>query len=252
MKTLSVNIPFQGFYYSWYSDALDREQESYADYYIQDAQEREDTSRDLRLTESEVNEILSDVTDWPKAQEMVAECYTDYFFEFLSEETGINIAHKYEVMTSPREYNFATDRIFADVSWFSLARLFVLSKQEDHKRLRATIELKCTSRSGFISFYSSNIDTWLKKPLADWDHNELSMLIRAFLPENWDDDVFDSFSNGDCAYSAWETSVDWQAFETKASEARENKLKKLQSANLGFVPAIPRCPKTLDLFNDNQ
>lgn len=77
----------------------------------------------------------------------------------------------FEEMTSPREYNFETDRIFVQIPHHVLQRIFDLT---DTLELKASFARRFTSRSGFWSFYDPVIP---EKPLEDWDHNELGTLF---------------------------------------------------------------------------
>lgn len=67
---------------------------------------------------------------------------------------------KYESLHSPREYNFTNDSINVEIKC-SLHKLIGLIKE---RRENATLyfENRFTSRSGFISFHSPDIDQWLQ------------------------------------------------------------------------------------------
>ena len=93
---------------------------------------------------------------------------------FLNGNIDFEIDLTFETLTSPREYNFETDRIFATISGSHLLRLFCfLDKSNFAEYLRENF----TDESGFVSFYSSDIDNWLEKPLASWDCNEIGALL---------------------------------------------------------------------------
>ena len=81
-------------------------------------------------------------------------------------------------MTSPREYNFTTDRIFANVSLDDIKKLFAARlSQWGIESLQESIDNEFKSRSGFSSFYDDFCTEWQDKPIENWDCNELSILF---------------------------------------------------------------------------
>src|SRR5690606_26269592 len=122
---------------------------------------------------------------------------------------------EFESLDSPREYNFCTDRIFCYIPLESAKRLFVISAKGNHKRLKEVIRERFTSRDGFISFYSNNLEEWLDKPLDQWDHNEIGTLLIAVAP-CFDDASWGFYESMACNggfYQDWEAAVDWKEFE---------------------------------------
>jgi hypothetical protein len=89
---------------------------------------------------------------------------------------------KFESLSSPREYNFTTDRIFVEVSREDIKKVF---DQVDRAALDAKAAEMFTSRSGFISFYSPKVSSW--GSLDEWDHNHLLCLFSALVGEDFDD-----------------------------------------------------------------
>lgn len=111
----------------------------------------------------------------------LVEAYVDAFAEQYEDETGINITPEFEELTSPREYNFETDRVFVSVPLSVVAALFTESEKDGHNHLAETIKDNCTSYDGFFSYYPNNLGAWLLKPINTWDHNELKILLEAVL-----------------------------------------------------------------------
>lgn len=147
-------IPFSGFYESDHDAALDCALEQM----LQD--DRGDVYQDLFMP-------AFDDIDWGK----VHVSYAKEYVEHLSHVTD----HKFEFveLVSPREYNFTTDRIFVKTE---LRPLLVATPIETIRKAAAEL---FTSRSGFHSFYSPDIDTW--GPLEDWDYNQALALTGAWL-----------------------------------------------------------------------
>lgn len=74
-----IKLPFPGFYYSWYSDALDSEESQWAEYEADERQKEEGVPEHLRITGNEICEILMNVTNYSACHEAVAKLYVDAF-----------------------------------------------------------------------------------------------------------------------------------------------------------------------------
>lgn len=238
---LNINIPFAGFYGSKWSGEIDQMETQHAEW------EAEENDREggemtypeaLRLTASELCELLYRHTDYGAAHQTIAALYADAFSDAASELLGFPLRLKFEAMTSPREYNFETDRIFCDIPASAARQLFAMSKAEGHTTLRAMVRDRFTSRSGFCSHYSADLTEWLQAPLREWDHNELGTLLRACLEiaeardphaEELDWAIYYSLADGcgrlDCA---WSNAVDWPAYEAAREELRADKAEELR------------------------
>lgn len=168
-----TTIPFSGFYGSGHDDELDQ------------ALDRMFTDR---ATGCEVNTDLRDraydACHWPKVFDRYAKVYA----EALANECEIDMT--FESLRSPREYNFSTDLIFCQISLEEVRRL---RAETNEKNLRDTIRERFTSRSGFHSFYSNDLDHW--DEIETWDHNEVGTLLEAYIQQvcdgafNWESEM---------------------------------------------------------------
>lgn len=226
IEKLIVNLPFDGFYESAYSDIIDREDESWGEY---EAEEYEPSwPEPLQLDASDLAELLYHHTDYKGAHNQIARDYVDAFDCVAGEALGISrkgkpsLCLEFESMSSPREYNFETDKIFAYIPAVIVRRLFKISRDNMHAMLAATIQERFTSCSGFISFYSNDIAAWLEKPVESWDHNELGTLLIAVLKLS-DFNEVEVLERTSESSSAWDSAVDWQAFEAARLELRREK-----------------------------
>lgn len=242
---LSVNIPFAGFYDSLWSHMLDDQANQFCEYEAEYREEENGIPPELRLDANEFAEILNDVTNYKAQQEHLARHYVDAFNEWAKDQIGFDPKLSFEEMTSPRYYNFETDRIFCTISQKVARGLFAISKKEKHERLAAAIKERHTSYDGFISFYSNDLASWLEKPVTEWDANELGTLLRAICGELDPWKLYDDIP--DSGYHSFEAGVNWQAFETKVAEARELKVEEFRKDNPEYVPAY-RWGETIDLF----
>ena len=260
-ETVVVNLPFEGFYHSLYSDAVDHEEEQFVEWRADETGNKGDLDYEmewpeaLRVDGQELASILFDVTDYRAAYDQIARDYVSAFDCVAGDDLGMTAADTqqrynyetkemeteayrrpsihmtFESMDSPREYNFATDRVYGTLPLAVMYLMFRKSRANGHAALKATIEERFTSYDGFRSHYSNELADWLEKPLRDYDHNELGTLLIAAmrLASNETDDemrwrLYEA-TCGDCgAYQAWESAVDWQKFDAKRMEKRAEKL----------------------------
>ena len=153
---MQVQIPFNGFYGSRIDDEIDN------------AIERE----------IEENPALADAfnspnppIDHPRLRATLAAVYVSEFADYVKEncifETASGARYTpgirpvFEYVDSPREYNFYNDLIVADVNPNSIkAAIFACLCEDNGVTLRERISEELAERSGFIPFYSANIDNW--------------------------------------------------------------------------------------------
>jgi hypothetical protein len=148
------------------------------------------------------------------------------FAGYVQQETGLDLGLEFEKLESPREYNFGTDRIFARIP---VSVLGTLKAAVTLGNLADVIKERHESRSGFASFYTTDIEEWNEKPLADWDHNELCTLLIAWMrqeiaadaDETIDDKAIDY--NPEMNTDAWQECVNWNEFDAKCAEFKAKK-----------------------------
>ena len=150
-KKYEVRINFfSGFYESIYDSVFDRE----VGYIMEDYEEGYD---DFRFT-----------YDY--------KLYVKNYISAISSELGIDLV--VNELISPREYNFSTDVI---TCWMQPKDLKKISSALDSPTLKEIIKRRFTSRDGFISFYSNDINEWKEKPVTDWDCVEIGTLLDAWI-----------------------------------------------------------------------
>ena len=158
-----VAVPFCGFYDSFASLMIDNLIESEMDYYREE----------LGITEEELDSIFSDI-DYSETFDQYVRCY---FRKFVG-ELDKDIEAEFKLLQSPREYNFTTDRIFAD---FYLSDLIKIYKQVDKEKLKELVKERFTSYDGFHSFYSGDIEDWGEP--NEWDHNQWETVLMVAVPD---------------------------------------------------------------------
>lgn len=262
LRYVNINVPFDGFYESLYSAAIDQEESQHIEYMCGESEDGEKVwPKALRISEQDMFEMFMRHTSYDIAYRHLAAEYAasvDYMLGEAFDMTAKAKRHgwnattgkperqtynrpsvraKFEAMTSPREYNFQTDRIFMDFPASFVRKMFAISKAEKHETLSKVIEGRFTSRSGFSSFYSNDLEDWICKPVSDWDHNELgTLLIAACLIKGFDFDesrwpLYEMTVDGETAYTAWSNAVDWPAVEKAMLEARAEKLLEYREEN---------------------
>ena len=245
-----TTIPFQGFYDSIWDSMFDSETTSFIEYEV--GENQLDTPKELRLDKSDFCDAIINAQNYKALKKSVAPKYVEYLQLYLKDELSLDIKLSFDSLTSPRFYNYETDRIFANISLTNVRKLFAVSKRDKHDNFRKKISHKFTSYDGFISSYPNDLQSWLNKPIAHWDHNEVGTLLIAVM-DLLDDssDVAEMNINRDwpdSGCSEWEDSIDWPKYEADITAKREALLEAEKALQPDYVPPTPRFAKTLDLF----
>ena len=172
MNKLESTIPFDGFYESFISADID--------YQIGQQIEWDSDIYDLNESEEEIlyNNYLTVNTSYFYNQ--IAEDYTNFYIEILNRRLkGFTLKAKFNFLTSPREYNFETDRIFIDIEKNHAIDFIKYIIKNYKKELEKKIKDRFTSRSGFNSFYKNSLDLWTKD-FKEWDCNMIGTCFELF------------------------------------------------------------------------
>ena len=248
LKYLEIELPFTGFYNSVYDSEIDSQQEQDAEYYAthSDCEGGEQSFPEpLQISESDVSQMLFDCADYSAAHREIAQAYVDSFSYLAAEALGISApitrkiydwqSKKYKTrraiettlrlefaaMESPREYNFTTDRIFAKFPVSVVQRLWAICKEDGFTTLGKIADARHTSRSGFISHYRADWESW--GHWKEWDHNQLKTLLIAacdIVGFDCDDSDLALYYSTVEGLNAWSNCVDWPKFESARIEKR--------------------------------
>jgi hypothetical protein len=219
VEKMIVRLPFAGFYESVHSQQLDAAQERDAEHFA--SSDNEDYPNAVGMEESDLNEILFQMADYGKGFEKYSRDYVSAFDGYVKQETGVDLGLEFEKLESPREYNFETDRIFA---YIPVSVLGTLKAAVTLGNLAEVIKERHESRSGFCSFYTTNVEEWNEKPLAEWDHNELCTLLIAWMRQEIAPDADEAINdnvidyNSEMNMDAWQECVNWHEFDEKCAE----------------------------------
>lgn len=154
-----TTIPFSGFYCTLHESALDQTLEQmFSD----------------RDTGCNVYSGLVDRAQWECHWGDVMRKYAEDYAGRFADELGIKMA--FESMTSPKEYNFTTDRIFCHIPLDECKRLLAETPSDTLDKVVADT---FTSRDGFISFYQPEVAAW--GDISEWDYNQIGALVDAYV-----------------------------------------------------------------------
>jgi hypothetical protein len=168
MKTVTENktetqVPFPGFYQSELSLMIDSEEENIIEWY------------------NEENGTKLDYDDFEFTIDYDSIC-KDYLKQYKwfigqDDDNKLDINLEFQAMESPKFYNYSTDRLFATISTNDIIKLYAWNMAYGKASLQSAIDDMFKSCSGFSSFYDDFCHEWETKPLLEWDHNELSVLL---------------------------------------------------------------------------
>jgi hypothetical protein len=200
---IESTIPFPGFYESILSDELDNVEEQEVERMIEDEWDG--------FEAGQIHEVLMDHADYRGMHNDLAKAYVSRFEDWLNEELDLDIHLDFSTMSSPREYNFTTDRVFVNISRSDLAKLY---RKVGRQVVRDEAKKHFTSRSGFISFYSPDISDW--GPIREWDYNQIGMIFEAaahVIDQYRDEDLTVYYRMSEDFYEAYSNNMDWSAVE---------------------------------------
>jgi hypothetical protein len=133
---IKTTINFGGFYNSIHDDNIERACESFYS----------DDNGNCNW------DIILDKVNFKKLRGVYIDLYCDLFSDWLKENYGIAIKFKNISLSSPREYNFETDKILCDITQVENESL--IKALQSNTKFLDWLKDRTKSRSGFISFYS--------------------------------------------------------------------------------------------------
>ena len=178
MNKLESTIPFDGFYESFISDDIEHQ--------IVQQIEWDSDIYDLNVNEEKIlwDNYLSVNRSYFYNQ--IAEDYTNFYIDNLNAKLnyaypdhGFTLNAKFSFLTSPREYNFETDRIFIDIEKNHAIDFIKYIIKHYKKELEEKIKQRFTSRSGYWSYYKNTLDSWTQD-YSEWDCNMIGTCFELF------------------------------------------------------------------------
>ena len=232
VNPVEVRIPFPGFYESLLSSIIEdferEEAESKAQQFL--PADKQNELRDVLFEQLCRGTFMG----YRRAEHAICEEYAESFAHQMKGLTGTDIRYSFSIMTSPKEYNFVTDQLFLFVEREDL--MAILEKVRGDLLDEEAVRM-FTSRDGFISFYSSDVDSWGTPDT--WDHNQWYCALVA----TQDLDPKQSFAWRDCEWYYYDINgyelltnfFDYDKFHASA---------KAEAAKLGMSEALERTEDT--------
>lgn len=103
------------------------------------------------------------------------------FTEFFSHTYDLDLSFK--KLISPREYNFYSDTIVAEISLQQVKRVLL----EVGDTFNAVVKRLLKASSGFIPSYSDDVTDW--GDVSTWDSAQVGCVLIALLEFHGDDDI---------------------------------------------------------------
>ena len=172
MNKLESTIPFCGFYCSFIDADIDHQ--------IGQQIEWDTDTFDLNLDEQQILWDNYFSVNRSSFYDQIAEDYTSFYIDELNERLeGFTLNAKFNILTSPREYNFETDRIFIDIEKNHAIDFIKYIIKNYKKELENRIRERFTNRSGFWSHYKNELNLWTKD-YSKWDFNQIGTCFELF------------------------------------------------------------------------
>lgn len=147
---MEVKLPFSGFYDSVHDQLLDD-----------------------CLYDDQVN--FPDVDNWNEVHPAYARMYAGEFFHYIKHNYDLDLKYTFGELSSPREYNFETDKIFVEVE--NIQDLVNHVGNNCLDRFKALVKERCTSYDGFISYYPNDLAEW--GHYSEWKAPQFGICLEA-------------------------------------------------------------------------
>lgn len=182
MKKIEIEIPFWGLYDSIHDQFLEDAIQSAFSYDYE-------TGEDIELGDDYDDARWNADIDWGKIHEGYAKAYTEEFGD------RFDLDLEFVEMTSPKYYNYSTDRIFANVPIDQINK--IRKEVEAHPEWPQYIKDRYTDRDGFWSNFPSDYkdEGWTKEELQPVQYETILefYLENIEQDEDWQHFLMDDF-----------------------------------------------------------
>ena len=170
--TREVGIPFCGFYESAASYLIERDWESRVYDTFCDFKEIPQNKKVLESLKDKYSSLIENGLDYKKAKAEIVEKW----IEIVSGELGIPLT--FGELSSPREYNYTTDKIFCYSELTDLKKILETTPRD---MLIKQMEYRHSSYDGFISYISNDITDWESEGVENWNCHQWETVIGTFI-----------------------------------------------------------------------
>ena len=174
MSKTIVNLPnFEGFYCSWLDSEMDNVAQMESEYYADE----------YNLSDDKKEEIKDDYfsQNYDELQVEICKTYIPHYFEAIEDEIDFELNASFESLTSPKFYNFETDRLFVEIDDIKITMLMNWIFNNKLEKLKEVVKDRFTARSGYIPHYSNDLEAW--GDVDTWDYNQLGTALLVFVDE---------------------------------------------------------------------
>ncbi len=176
MKKIEIELPFSGFYESLHDQNLDDAIEQHFSYDYE-------TGEDKELGDDYEKARWDADINWEEIHKGYAKAYVEEF----GEEFDLDL--EFADLTSPKYYNFSTDRIFAEVPFEQIEK--IRKEAEAHPEYKEFIKERYTSYDGFSSNFEADADD------DEWTKAELEPVQYRSILDFWIEKVSDAHEDWD-------------------------------------------------------
>ena len=201
MEKLVFTVPlFPGWYESWLDQQLDWQIEQDSEYFANESESNTGLPEQIRLDDSDVCNLYyckAEFGEYREARNIewlaaLADVIRESTMpltegqdisEFSQEEKwqvalyALAESMTYESMSSPRYYNFESDRLFAYGNAKAFRAMLALARNEHNRDAwEDFIKARHSSYDGFYSHYPNTDSDW-PEDIAGFDHNHLASLF---------------------------------------------------------------------------
>ncbi len=189
-NTIEIEVPFSGFYGSIHDMHID----NWVDFMLEG-----DEAEYLGMTNDELSDKLYSM-DYSKIREAMCKHYIQAYNAIFYDNFNIELDLKFSEMTSPKFYNFETDRLYCTIDKNVFDQVVSLLAESS---VQETLSNKYKSSSGYIVFEST------LQAIQDKDYQRFSSdILEMLLPEQ---DVTDHWEYTDCVSEIIANNADYEA-----------------------------------------
>ena len=189
MNKLIIELPFSGFYHSMHDFYIDNTIECLSD----------DCNEDS-LSAEQVEMI-----EYKPIFEAVCKHYIQAYNGVFYDEHNIHLDLTFHSMTSPKFYNFETDRLYAEINQETFNQVISLLSDD---AIQSKLKDKYKTRDGYYVFEST------LEAIEQKDYERFSAdLLEMLLPEN---DVIENYQYTDNVSEVVMNAIDWNDLESEA------------------------------------
>ena len=149
-----IKLPFDGFYHSHPEFIIERELESQFD-------------------DGEIPDGEHDKYNWSLVRKEFAAKYTTALEHHINDNEAVNISLSFVELVSPREYNYSTDCIYAEISDLQALKSYVDDTYSE--RLTKLVKEAGTPVPGYAPFVSPDLEDW--GDVTTWNEAQAGILL---------------------------------------------------------------------------